>query len=55
VTAMFTWVFLLALDTGEVFHRTYDKKDECVARLRVAARSEGVADAWCVQVPWRKA
>lgn len=52
---MFAWVFLLALETGEVFHRTYDTREECVARLQLAARAEGVADAACVPMPWRKA
>lgn len=52
---MIAWVFLIALETGEVFSRTYDTRDQCEARLRVAARAEGVADAACVQVPWRKA
>ena len=52
---VFAWVFLIALDTGETFSRTYDTRDECVARIRVAARSQGVTEAWCVEVPWRKA
>lgn len=52
---MTAWVFLLWLETGEGFSRTYDTKEECVARLRLAARADGVADAWCVEVPWRKA
>lgn len=52
---MFAWVFLIALDTGETFSRTYDTKEECVARLRLAAQAQGVVDAFCVEVPWRKA
>lgn len=51
---MTAWVFLLWLEAGEGFSRTYDTKEECVARLRVAARSEGVADSMCVAMPWRK-
>ena len=52
---MTAWVFLIALETGQVFSKTYDTRVECEARLRVAARADGVADAWCVEVPWRKA
>lgn len=52
---MVAWVFMLALETGEVFSRTYDTRDQCAARLRLAARAEGVADALCVALPWRKA
>ncbi len=52
---MIAWVLLLALETGEVFSKTYDTRGECAARLRLAARADGVADAMCVAVPWRKA
>lgn len=52
---MIAWVFLRALESGEVFSKTYDTSDECAARLRLAARAEGVADALCVAMPWRKA
>lgn len=52
---MFAWVLLIWLETGEGFSRTYDTREECIARLRLAARAEGVADALCVEVPWRSA
>lgn len=52
---VFAWVFMIALETGEVFSKTYDTKEECAACLRLAARAEGVSDALCVAVPWRKA
>ena len=52
---MYAWVFILALSSGEVFTKTFDTRAQCEDRLRVAARSEGVADAVCVRVPWRTA
>lgn len=52
---MIAWVFLLALENGEVFSKAYDTLGECEARLRLAARAEGVSDALCVAMPWRKA